>query len=94
MNLCRACGLDFASVGAFDTHRRGRHAYLADTSRPDGRRCLTLDELASAGLELDQSGRWHLAEDANRARDRYAPTARMPVLVPGVHGDAPERAAA
>lgn len=88
MNLCGACGLDFASLGAFDAHRRGRHAYLADASRPDGRSCLTLDELAEAGLELDPRDRWRLAADARRALARYGATAETPEIASGVGQDA------
>ena len=91
MNLCRSCRRAFASVGAFNAHRRGRHAYLAEAARPDGRRCLTLDELADAGLELDTRGRWRLAADATRAQSRFAPDSATAVVAPGVHGNAPQQ---
>lgn len=55
---CTGCGLLFASTDAFDAHRVGDHAYLASAERPDGRRCLTEDELAEAGLRLSAAGRW------------------------------------
>lgn len=57
LNGCSSCGLDFASVGAFDAHRTGVHDYTfsegmrMDPSREDGRRCLDLDELPEHGLE-------------------------------------------
>lgn len=47
MNLCRTCGEDFASLGAFDRHR------TCSFSPNDTRRCLDEDEMHEAGLELD-----------------------------------------
>ena len=67
MNLCGACGLDFGSVGAFDAHRVGVHAYTfaqgaaMDPPRYDGRRCLSEHELADA---LDEKGRPRFARNA------------------------------
>lgn len=64
MNFCRACGEDFGSVGAFDAHRIGKHAYTfaegfhRDPPREDGRRCLDADELVEVGWHRDQHGRW------------------------------------
>jgi hypothetical protein len=52
-NYCVACGLDFASVAAFDRHRVGRHD-------PDERRCLDLPEILAAGMELDSRGRYRI----------------------------------
>jgi hypothetical protein len=66
MNLCRTCGLDFASLAAFDKHRVGKHDYLWSPDRPDGRCCLDLDEPDNSGLELDRHGRYRLAADARR----------------------------
>ena len=56
-NLCRSCGLDFASVEAFDEHRIGVHSHLA-TERRGGRRCRTAEELAQLGWARNQHGRW------------------------------------
>jgi len=75
---CGVCGLYFAGTSAFDAHRVGVHAFTwreglaLDPPRMDGRRCLELDELATAGLALAARGRWHLAADAMRARRRFA----------------------
>jgi hypothetical protein len=74
VNLCRACGLDFASVGAFDKHRVGKHAYTfreglrLEPPREDGRRCLDEAEMREAGMELDRRGRWCIAADVERVR--------------------------
>ena len=71
MNLCR-CGLDFGSVSAFDRHRVGKHAFTfsegleMDPPCEDGRRCLDVDEMAAAGMELDPRGRWRLPPDLER----------------------------
>ncbi len=58
LNACATCGLDFASLSAFDAHRIGTHAYPWSLERPDGRRCLTEDELRARGFTLDTRGRW------------------------------------
>jgi hypothetical protein len=69
MNLCRACGEDFSSIGAFDKHRVGGHAYTWSLNHPDGRRCLIGDELLEAEMELDPRGRWRIAlTDSERSR--------------------------
>lgn len=74
MNLCCACLKDFASVKAFDAHRVGRHPYSfaegleRDPPVEDGRRCLDVDEIGAAGMELDGRGRWYLVGDAERIR--------------------------
>jgi hypothetical protein len=59
-NYCCGCGLDFASVTAFDKHRVGKHD-------PDERRCLDVAEILNAGMELDPRGRYRLIlTDAKR----------------------------
>lgn len=66
MNLCCECELDFASIGAFDRHRTGRHGYSLseglrqDPPVEDGRRCLDASEMVAAGLEPDRRGRWRI----------------------------------
>lgn len=60
MNRCRSCNEDFASLSAFDDHRVGKHAHLYSEASPDGRRCLTPDELRSLGMRKDSHGRWRL----------------------------------
>jgi len=58
-NVCTSCGLDFNSIEGFDRHRTGTHAYLADETHPDGRRCRTIEELRVLGFVQDQHGRWY-----------------------------------
>ena len=61
MNLCRACGGDFGSLYAFDSHRIGTHEYtfsIHDASRSDGRRCLSVIELKALAWNKDVQGRW------------------------------------
>jgi hypothetical protein len=78
MNLCRACGEDFASVAAFDRHRVGVHTYtftqglLLDPPVEDGRRCMDEEELYAAGMELDRYACWSIAADAERARNHFS----------------------
>jgi excisionase family DNA binding protein len=65
MNLCRACGLDFAKLAYFDAHRVGVHAYTfregfdMEPPREDGRRCLDAEELRAMGWTTDARGRWY-----------------------------------
>jgi hypothetical protein len=47
--LCSACGKDFGGVRAFDLHRVGKHAYSYSPERPDGRRCLSEQEMLARG---------------------------------------------
>jgi hypothetical protein len=81
LNLCRSCGCNFASVSAFDRHRVGVHEYTSseglklEPPREDGRRCMDADELAEAGMERDEGGRWRIAADAERARRAFAEAA-------------------
>ena len=49
---CRSCGSVFASEGAFNRHRIGKHGV--------DRRCAT--DLPAKGLELDHKGRWRRAK--------------------------------
>jgi hypothetical protein len=80
VNLCRSCGQDFTSVRGFDKHRVGVHLYTYSEGlklappREDGRRCLAVDELEDAGFRQTASGRWELAEQADRARRRFGRT--------------------
>ena len=66
MTECSTCGLRFSGTSAFDAHRVGRHAYTftqglaLEPPVEDGRRCLDLDELRRAGMELDPRGRWRV----------------------------------
>ena len=66
MTICPTCGEDFNGIRLFDAHRVGRHAYLYDAEHPDGRRCLTLEEMLAKGWQRNRFGRW---TDPSRARD-------------------------
>ena len=75
-NLCRSCGLDFASIRAFDRHRVGTHAYtfaegLAQGLK-DGRRCLDPNEMLASGMAPNARGRWTILAEADSARARFA----------------------
>ena len=58
LNQCATCGLDFASLSAFDAHRVGKYAYEWSPEHPDGRRCLTEAELRERSFTTDKRGRW------------------------------------
>ncbi len=78
MNLCPSCGLDFSSIRAFDTHRDGKQEYTREQglsmnpAREDGRRCMPEDELPAAGFVQNTRGRWGLAHQMDRARERFS----------------------
>ena len=63
MNLCCTCWQDFNSVGLFDRHRIGKHAYDfaegLELSVEDGRRCLDPQEMENAGWRPNSRGRWN-----------------------------------
>jgi hypothetical protein len=63
MNLCRTCGQDFGSLGAFDSHRVGSYAVDFSLEHPEGRRCLDVDELEALGWRRDRWGRWRTPVD-------------------------------
>ena len=71
MNHCRVCGQDFGSLGAFDNHRVGKHAYTFaeglrfEPSKEDGRRCLDADELRAKDWKQDRYGRWRRPGNAS-----------------------------
>jgi hypothetical protein len=79
-NLCCACGQDFNSVDVFDRHRVGVHAYSysegaqMEPPREDGRRCLSVAEMAERGWQPTGDGRWFDPVSAARARLAFAPT--------------------
>lgn len=68
--LCSACLEMFGSTTAFDMHRVGKHAYLASPEQPDGRRCLTPEEMEAREMRKDVKGRWR-----SPAGDRWWETA-------------------
>lgn len=53
MNKCIACGLDFSSVKAFDTHRIFKDAKRSWLSRG----CMTPSEMTNRGMEF-RNGKW------------------------------------
>ncbi len=69
---CRACGLTFASVAAFDAHRTGSFGEpihkLSSTGksrkvigyRRHTRRCMTLAEIQALGMTPNAKGWWML----------------------------------
>lgn len=68
--LCCSCLEMFGSSTAFDMHRVGKHAYLASPEQPDGRRCLTPEEMEAREMRKDVKGRWR-----SPAGDRWWETA-------------------
>ena len=58
LNLCTVCGNDFGGERTFEMHKVGKHDYLYDKEHPDGRRCLTDEEMLGRGMYLNKLGRW------------------------------------
>lgn len=89
-NLCRACGLDFASVAAFDAHRVGVHAYTfreglaMNPPGEGGRRCRDRAELIERGWALGHYDRWtHPAALRNRpCKGCYSPRDALEAVAP------------
>ena len=71
MNLCTACGEDFSSVAVFDAHRVGKHEYLFSKRQPNGRRCLTLDEMEGRGWTRNRWERWSNPELVEAVNERF-----------------------
>ncbi len=69
---CRACGLTFHSVTAFDAHRTGSYGepiyQLSSTGKsrkvvghtPATRRCMTVAEIQALGMTQNAKGWWML----------------------------------
>ena len=53
---CSECSRDFASLGAYDGHKTGKHSHEFSLARPDGRHCI--DVSAESVWLLDDRGRW------------------------------------
>src|SRR5262245_27963615 len=93
MNICRGCGLDFASVQAFDAHRVGTHAYSYDqglqATRPrrDGRRCLDPAELLERGWQQNRWGRWAPDSGNRPAPQAESVTPPRPAIRPSSRAD-------
>lgn len=49
-NMCPTCGGYFNSTAAFDKHRTGSHGV--------DRRCLTTEQMVTAGMHLGADGFW------------------------------------
>lgn len=75
MNECRSCGEVFSSVTNFDRHRVGVHDYDYSTEKPDGRRCLDVDEIQALGLVLNEKARWSDPAASQRMREVFAKAA-------------------
>jgi hypothetical protein len=58
MTLCSSCGKRFGGVVAFDAHRVGKHAYTYSPEHPDGRRCLSANEMREHQFKLNKRGAW------------------------------------
>lgn len=58
LNLCTSCGQDFGGERAFDLHRVGDHDHLFSPDHPEGRRCLTEQEMIERGMYRGRYGRW------------------------------------
>src|SRR4249919_3618494 len=56
LTFCRTCQSDFGGIAAFDRHRVGKHAYLYSQEQPDGRRCLSEQEMQAKGMYLNRQG--------------------------------------
>lgn len=83
MNLCRSCGEDFGSVSAFDAHRIGKHDYLYSDEHPDGRRCLSVEEMESSErFTRNGRDRWSLAGHLEDARKVAATNPQRPRGIP------------
>ncbi len=74
LNQCGACGEDFTSVETFDRHRVGEHEHRFSTAHPEGRRCLSGDEVLAKGWQWDDKGRWFDPVRTARARVHFAAT--------------------
>ena len=68
-------------MAAFDRHRIGKHEHTVaeglkmEPPREHGRRCMDVDEMRAAGMELNPKGRWYVEADAERVRERFATAA-------------------
>lgn len=63
VNYCTACDEDFGSVSAFDAHRVGGHEFSFSSEHPNGRRCLSIEELHQRAWSRDGRGRWRRPSD-------------------------------
>ena len=65
-NWCTTCEKDFGSVRAFDRHRVGKYQYSAE--HPDGRRCLSTNEMSQDEFVLNSRGVWSLKSSLESAK--------------------------
>jgi hypothetical protein len=77
MNLCCGCTSDFASVLLWTNTGSAKHRYRftegleLDAPVEAGRRCMDVDEMTEAGMELDQPGRWAIMADRKRLEEYW-----------------------
>lgn len=68
---CAKCGEFYNSTRAFDKHRVGAY--------PDGRRCLTVAEMAARGMALNAAGFWVTkTQPADISRERRSGDRQRP----------------
>jgi len=101
---CSACGLFFSGTSSFDQHRTGVHAYTVSEGlrmqpvRENGRRCLHPSEMAEAGMELDNRGRWRIIPSERQlegiARMRASAPTNAQGAIEGLDGTSGRAAAA
>ncbi len=89
-NLCRACGLTFGNLKAFDTHRTGSFGEaIYKPSRtgksrqvigytPHTRRCMTLPEIQALAMTQDAKGWWSLPKPVAGQEDEAELEEAMP----------------
>lgn len=70
-NYCTTCNKDFGSVRAFDRHRVGKYQYPYSAEHPDGRRCLSTDEMSRDEFVLNSRDLWTL-ESSLRSAQKFA----------------------
>ena len=75
---CTVCGEYFSGTTMFDRHRVGEHAHLFSPEHPEGRRCLSRDEMSSRGWELHPSKGWQDPKQVLRGRQRRTLFATSP----------------
>ncbi len=68
LNFCATCGFDFGGIRAFDMHRVGTYEHPYDDQHPEGRRCLSAEEMLAQGMYINSYGRW--SQPRNRLSER------------------------
>lgn len=73
---CAACGEYFSGTTMFDRHRAGDHEQEWSPKHPEGRRCLSTDEMSLCGWQLHPSKGWQDPKQVQRGRQRQTLFAR------------------